>query len=182
MKERSFGSKSSVTSMVKRMGGGAPVQWVRGMVWDYGKQLRRSGIIWVVGWPTKWVMGREWDSGWINGVEMSHFVSPSLPYLPFLHLRKLGWRMFGTRMVMGVDGPPFFSRAFNAWELELVTHFLQKIHAFRVENFIKVSCLSGWKLALHLKVKCLSLRHTTFWKKKIKNPLNMCFDQIKKSW
>ena len=35
-------------------------------------------------------------------------------------------------MVMGVDGPPFFSRAFNAWELELVTHFLQKIQAFRV--------------------------------------------------
>ena len=114
------------------------------------------------------VMGKEWDSGWINGVEMSHFVSPSLPYLPFLHLRKLGWRMFGTRMVMGVDGPPFFSRAFNAWELELVTHFLQKIQAFRVEKFIKVSCLSGWKLALHLKVKCLSLRHTTFWKKKLR--------------
>ena len=64
--------------------------------------------------------------------------------------------------------PLVSSRAFNAWELELVTHFLQKIQAFRVENFIKVSCLSGWKLALHLKVKCLSLRHTTFWKKKLR--------------
>ena len=59
---------------------------------------------------------------------------------------------------------PLFSRAFNdwEWELELVERFLQKIQAFRVENFIKVSCLSGWKLALHQEVKGLSLRYTTF--------------------
>ena len=37
-------------------------------------------------------------------MEMSHFVSPSLPYFPFLCLRKLGCRMFGTLMVMGVIG------------------------------------------------------------------------------
>ena len=29
------------------------------------------------------------------------------PYLPFLHLRKLGWQMFGTLKVKGVDGPLF---------------------------------------------------------------------------
>ena len=88
-------------------GGGAPARWVRDMVWGCGNLLGRSGIIWVVGWPIKWVMGREWDSRWTSGVEMNHFVSPSLPYLPFLRPRKLGWRMFGTLKVMGVDGPLF---------------------------------------------------------------------------
>ena len=58
-------------------------------------------------WPIKWAMGRERDSGWISGVEMSHLVSHSLSYLPFLCLRKLEWRMFGTLKVKGVVGPLF---------------------------------------------------------------------------
>ena len=52
-------------------------------------------------------MGREYDSEWTSGVEMSHFVSPFLPYLPFFCLSKLGWQMFGTLKVKGVDGPLF---------------------------------------------------------------------------
>ena len=67
-------------------------------------------------------------------MEMSHFVSTSLPYFPFLCLRKLGCRMFGTLMVMGVVGPLFFSRAFNDWEIELVERFLHKVQAFMVQR------------------------------------------------
>ena len=33
--------------------------------------------------------------------------------------------------------PLVSSRAFNAWELELVTHFLQKIQAFRVHRDVE---------------------------------------------
>ena len=65
-------------------------------------------------------------------MEVSHFVSPSLPYLPSLYLRKLGWWICGTPMVKGLVGPPRFSRAFNDWELDYVECFLQKIQTTRV--------------------------------------------------
>ena len=38
---------------------------------------------------------------------MSHYVSHSLPYLPFLRVRDKWWRMFGTLKVKGVDKPLF---------------------------------------------------------------------------
>ena len=39
----------------------------------------------------------------ISAVEMSHFVFPFLPYLPYPYLMKLRWRMFGTLKAKGVD-------------------------------------------------------------------------------
>ena len=35
---------------------------------------------------------------------MNHYVFPSLPYLPYPYLRKLGWWMFGTPKVKGMNG------------------------------------------------------------------------------
>ena len=136
MKGRSFGSMSSVKSMVKMMGGRILARWVRGLVWGCGKLLGRSETIWVAGWPSKWAMGREWDFGWTSGVEMSHFVNPSLPYLP-LRLRKAWvtdvWNPEGE----GGGWTPLFSRAFNDWELDLVECFLQKIQAIRVHRDVE---------------------------------------------
>ena len=43
MKERPFGSKSSVKNMEK-IGGGIPAREVRGLVWGCGKLLGRSEI------------------------------------------------------------------------------------------------------------------------------------------
>ena len=40
----------------------------------------------------------------ISGVEMSHFVFPSPPYLPLLSLRMRGWQICGTQQLMGVNG------------------------------------------------------------------------------
>ena len=129
MKGRSFGSMSSVKSMVKMMGGRVPARWVRGLVWG-------CGTIWVAGWPSKWAMGREWDFGWTSGVKMNHFVNPSLPYLP-LCLRKAWVTDVWNPKGEGGGWTPLFSRAFNDWELDLVERFLQKIQAIRVHRDVE---------------------------------------------
>ena len=70
-------------------------------------------------------MVRDCDSGGTSGVEMSHFVSPSLPYLPSPYLKKFGWQMFGTPKVKRVVGPlgslrPLMIRNWKLWNVFLL--------------------------------------------------------------
>ena len=59
----------------------------------------------------------------------------SFPSLFSISLSKEAW----VSDVWNPDGDgggwtPFFSRAFNDWEVELVEHFLQKIQVFKVQR------------------------------------------------
>ncbi|RVW21407.1 hypothetical protein CK203_106934 [Vitis vinifera] len=111
MKERSFGSKSSVKSMVKRMRGGAPIK----LTYQGGNGQRV----------------RLWMDKWCGDEPLCE----SFPSLFTISSSKEAW----VADVWNLDGDgdgwtPLFSRAFNDWELELVEHFLQKIQAFKVHR------------------------------------------------
>ncbi|RVW12312.1 Transposon TX1 uncharacterized 149 kDa protein [Vitis vinifera] len=80
--------------------------------------------------------------------------------------RKRGWPIFGTPWLRGGGWNPYFSRAFNDWEVEEAERFLERLHGKRVHRDVddmvfwtetKSGKFSVKSLYLALEVGCPSL-------------------------
>ncbi|RVX13234.1 hypothetical protein CK203_017983 [Vitis vinifera] len=112
IKGRLFGSKSSIKSMVKRIGGGVPMR----LAYQVGNEQR------VRFWMDKWC-----------GDEP---LSESFPSIFTLFMSKEAWAAdVWNPEGEGGSWTPLFSRAFNDWELELVECFCKR---FKQPEFIRI--------------------------------------------